>query len=204
MKAIIFLLIAAVLVGGFALYGLFGGSGPANKIETDAVVEVTEEFDTAEEQHVFRGKGNLLEVQKLGVNLECSISYNALDMSEPLVGTYFVSRERIRGDFEMIAPELGDNIVSSMIFKDNMFYSWSVIDGDAYGVKVGGSFTDGLDNEMVKSPVPSDARVTYDCKEWKEIDGSIFEPSNEVLFKDMSKASDSEMEYGTIYGEGEF
>ena len=202
MKVIISLVIVAVLVGAVALFGLVGGNSEQDVSGTTEAVEMADQAEESKLQ-TFLGEGSLLDVQNFGVNVECRISYDDPELLNPVIGTYFVSRGRIRGDFQMNVPELGGETVSSIIVSDDMFYSWSNINGESYGVKFAAD-TPNMDNSVVKEPVPSDARVSYDCTEWRTVDNSIFEPPSEVLFQDMSNLMNSGMEYGTIYEDGEF
>lgn len=205
MKKVIFLLVAAVILGGIALFGLIGLDSTDSKNISDSrgVVADTEETIETEFQ-TFVGEGSLIDVQNFGTDVECRISYDDPELLEPVIGTYFVSSSRVRGDFQMNVPELGGETVSSIIFKDEMFYSWSNINGELYGVKARAESSTEVDTNAIKEPVPSDARISYDCKEWKVVDGSIFEPPSEVLFQDVSNSLKSGMEYGTIYENGEF
>jgi len=207
MKAIIFLFLAAVFAGVIALYGLFGEDTSENQSGTDSVSEtvVVDEVEQDSDKQIFSGEGTLQQVQALGVAVECLISYDSPDLLTPVIGTYFVNGKKIRGDFEMVVPELGGSMLSSVIFDDDgVSYFWSVIDGVSYGAKISGDMDDNVESDSVREPVPDDVNVSYECKEVSEIDNSIFEPPSDVLFQDVSNVLDSGMEYGTIYEEGEF
>lgn len=204
MKTVLFLLIGAVLVGGLAVFGLFGGNlETKDKINEESGVEVGQQEESAELKS-YAGTGTLTELQNLGANLECQISYNAPELQSPVEGTYFVAGTNVRGDFVLEIPELGGTSVSSIIFTDEMFYSWSEIAGQTYGVKISIDTMSQMDEADTREPIPSDVDLSYNCVEWKDVDYSIFQPPSQVLFQDMSSLLEGGMEYGTIYNEGEF
>lgn len=205
MKIIIPLLVAGVAVVVLFFYGLINGPSSVNKnVDTSESAVFENELSDSNEPKEFRGETTFLGLQALGQNVECRISYDAPEQTEPVIGTYFVSEERIRGDFEVSAPELGGEVVSSIIIADGQFYSWSRIDGQAYGIKFDMSESEPGDESMTRQPVPNDAQVSYECTEWKNVDGSIFVPPTDVLFQDASNLLQSGMEYGTVYENGEF
>lgn len=204
MKTVLFLLIGAVLVGGLAVFGLFGGNlETQDKISSKTDVEINPQ-EEAIVPEIFVGVGTLSKLQNLGTNVECKISYNAPELETPIEGTYFVAGSNVRGDFELEIPELGGTSVSSIIFTDEMFYSWSEIAGQTYGVKISIDTMSQMDGADTREPIPSDVDLSYNCVEWKDVDYSIFEPPSQVLFQDMSSLLEGGMEYGTIYNEGEF
>ncbi len=158
------------------------------------------------------GTGSLQEILAKAEDLECSISYRPLtgikkDESaieeEPVIGTYFTSGGMMRGDF--ILPEAGAGSVSSIILRDNMMYNWSVIEGEKYGMKY--DMTSMISAQAsgqapeAEGPVPVDQPVTYECNPWENVDGSIFEPPTDILFRDVADIMNVNMEYGTTYEE---
>ena len=48
-------------------------------------------------------------------------------------------------------------------------------------------------------PVALDQSVDYDCKPWNKVDGSVFEPPTDVIFRDFGSVINTGMEYGNIY-----
>jgi hypothetical protein len=206
MKLIFSLSVAGVVVLILFLYALFGADRTSDTATSttepsSAEQQVVEETKTPQ---VLTGQGAFAELKDLGRNLECRIQYVAEDMTEPVIGTYFVSQGRIRADFEVPAPELGGQIVSSMIYTDEMYYAWSDIDGQLYGVSANIATLDTFDQASLNEPVSADDLVSYECTQWEVVDGSVFEPPADVLFQDLSSILDAGMEYGTIYTEGEF
>lgn len=143
------------------------------------------------------GVDTLASLSAIGSDMECAVTYRASDVSEVVEGSYFIADGKIRGDFLQEDESLGQ-IVTSYIFDGSATYMWSIIDGQSYGVVSGTE----VDNSLaVRIPIPADEKVRYTCKEWTVIDGSIFEPPKTVIFKN---AVNADMEYGTIYEEGEF
>ena len=155
------------------------------------------------------GTASLQELLTRAEDLECSVSYQK-DMAglaagavneKPVTGTYFTSNGMMRGDF--ILPEALANSVSSIILRDNTMYNWSEIEGEKYGVKFDISTRARAESpgEMTeaKGPVPVDQPVDFQCKPWVKVDGSVFEPPTDVMFKDVTDMKNINMEYGTTY-----
>lgn len=94
----------------------------------------------------------------------------------------------MRGDF--ILPEVATGSVSSIIMRDNTMYNWSIIEGVVHGVKYDlSTMATAQSSEKApeaKGPVPVDQPVNYECKPWLIVDGSIFEPPTDVLFRDVA------------------
>lgn len=141
------------------------------------------------------GVGNLAELHARGETLECTIVQRVGDSDVAIEGTYFTRDGKIRADFIQPETELG-MVVTSYILKDDIFYVWSEIAGETYGVR----YTEAT-LKTANLPISLDESVRYNCQPWVRIDDSIFEPPTTVLFKD---AAEADMEYGTIYETGEF
>lgn len=151
----------------------------------------------------FSGTGTLESLRLLGDDVECTIAYVLEDGEQPAEGTFFASEGKIRGDFLVPSPDLVGQNLSSMILDGQTMYTWTEIDGEAYGVKI--NLTDFVNNGVdTYEPVSMDAEVSYECKPWLTVDDSVFVPPTDVLFQDMSLLLKSGMEYGTVYEEGEF
>jgi len=176
------------------------------KNDVENPVEIDDENTSSEievKPTVVTGKGSLDELLKRNENLECSISYKAnATSSEVMEGSYFTSNGKMRGDF--VTKDNGQEVLSSMVIKDNTFYSWSVIDGEKFGMKASMDQLQsaGIDNGQPKAdngPVSLDQSVNYDCKPWNNVDGSVFEPPNDIVFRDFGAIMNTGMEYGNIY-----
>lgn len=150
----------------------------------------------------FAGTGSLSSLRDLNENIECTISYKPNEQAEVTEGTYFVSEGKIRGDFLVESPDLTGKILSSMIIDGEFLYSWTEIDGQAYGAKIAVSKLNEQSNN-VNQPMSLDTDVKYNCKPWDNVDGSIFLPPSKVLFQDMNELQKAGMEYGTTYEAGE-
>jgi len=207
MKYLIILGVGAVIVAGAFLYVVFGPTSsdtvPVTTNGTGSEVP-TEESETSTAVEPFSGAGTLAELMGRGQSLECTISYQ-VENTPAVEGTYFVHDGRVRGDFVTNVPEMGGDVLSSIIMADGEVYSWSDINGQMYGVKVvvPANEMDATTPETIRTPIPDGAAVSYDCRPWTAIDNSIFEPPSAVLFQDMSQMLEGGMEYGTIYSEGE-
>ncbi len=194
---------AAVIAGGVAMYLLFGN----NPQEEDQVV-VNEETVIEEEvtpAPPSSGKNTLTSLMARGENLECTVSYTeGTGVETQTEGTYFTTAGKMRGDF--VVSSMGEETVSSIILRDGTLYSWSEIEGDAYGMKI--SLTDLEASKTEGSPaaqqvVPLDASVDYQCKAWTAVDNSIFEPPSDIIFSDFASIVNQGMEFGTMYEGGE-
>lgn len=191
---------AAVIAAGF-LFIIFGDS---TTVISQDVTNVANKADVSEEttatNEPLAGQGTLQSLIGLGQSVECTIVYE--EVGGPAVtGTYFVHDGRIRGDFLTEVPELGGNVLSSIIMRDSDMYMWSDIDGQQYGMKIDIDSTSEVSATESREPIPRDVPVAYDCRPWTSIDNSIFEPPATILFQDMSALLETGMEYGTVYTE---
>lgn len=194
---------AAVIAGGAAMYLLFG-NGPTedSQVPEEGQVEVTEEQNTPAAPS--SGRNTLSSLMARGENLECTVAYAQGDQIETNTqGTYFTSAGKMRGDF--LVSSMGEETVSSIILRDGTLYSWSEIEGDAYGMKISlaqleASKTEG--SPAAQQVVPLDASVDYDCKAWTAVDNSIFEPPTDIIFSDFGDIVNQGMEFGTTYEGG--
>jgi hypothetical protein len=148
------------------------------------------------------GISTLLGLASSGASLECTLEYESTDAGVGAVaGTYFTSGGKVRGDF--IVPGLPEGSVASLIVTETALYSWTVVDGQGYGVTIDPSTWQTLQTAETaptpQTPIPLDASLEYTCKPWTQVDGSIFEPPTEVLFKEYEAAVSTGMEYGTTY-----
>jgi len=198
--------ISVVVIGGIILITLFGSNPVHNKSANTQTGDDTSEVEPVDAtREVFSGQGTLASLIARAESLECSITYTAPDGPE-VTGTYFVHNGQIRGDFLTTVPELGGEVLSSIIIADGAVYSWSDIAGQMYGVKVLAPETevDMTTPDTIRAPIADDAPVSYECRLWTAIDNSIFQPPSSVLFQDMTSVLDVGMEYGTVYPDGQF
>jgi hypothetical protein len=198
-------ILGAVVVGGVALYMIFA-TGGEEAVVTDASSEVAAVDESANEVAVPKsGTDSLSALLALGQNLECTISYAPeVTGGVKTEGTYFTSRGRMRGDF--VVETNGTEAVSSVIIDNDSMYSWSLIEGQKYGMKMTLSELETAQTDdtapEANQAVPLDEAVTYSCKPWASVDGSIFNPPTDIVFTDYSDVVNMGMEFGTSYGEG--
>lgn len=207
MRTVLPLVVLAAALLGLAFFFLFG-SDPGVSIEeavseaevtqssVDSSATRTEDTESVED---FAAFDTLASISRYGQNLECVISYNPSEFESTIEGTYFVAGNLFRGDFILDSAELGTQIVTSVINDGSMLYVWSDIDGKLYGTKATLS-----EAELLNTPVPFDEAVEYDCRLWNLVDGGVFIPPSNVLFRDANELQGAGMEYGTVYEEGEF
>lgn len=194
----------AVVVGGVALFMLFGTEPvPSQTTENNEVAESEAEVETVSAP--FSGTDTMQALLARGENLECTISYQVNGGTDITTeGSYFTSRGRMRGDF--IVNSQGIEAVSSIILANDMMYSWTDVAGQRYGMKMStAEFETAQTDETVpdaQEAVPMDAQVSYECKPWVAVDGSIFEPPTDIVFTEYSSAMNAGMEFGTVYEGG--
>lgn len=201
MKYFIILGIIALLMVGY-VYQLLFSSSP-NDIETEAELSgqieyLSPDLDASDSK---TGRSTLDEIRGWGEDLECTIKVSTDEALDSVEGTYFVSDGNIRGDFLTSSPDLKGQILSSLIIKDSMMYTWSEIEGELYGMKIDLSLVD--DSMETNETVSLNDSVKYSCKNWERVDQTVFNPPSDVLFQDLSNLMRSGMEYGTLYEEGE-
>lgn len=191
----------AVLTLAVALYFLFNGQTPNDQRLEDGTATSTA-LDAPKDENI-KGTGSLESLLSGGRPLECNISYQSSVTAAPTEGTYFTAGGRLRGDF--VVPEMASGSVSSLIVRDNTLYTWSVIEGETYGMKIDmAALAEAEQSETApdtREPVPLDAPVNYDCKSWAAVDNSIFETPTDVLFTDYADIMNMGMEFSTIYEE---
>lgn len=193
--------VLAVLMLLVVTYFLFGGGGQPEETTQEPVATST--VGTAPESERLFGTGSLTSLMALSRPLECGIRYTS-DVTETAVeGTYFTAGGLLRGDF--IVPGLATGSVSSLIVRDETLYTWSVIDGQSYGMKVDLATLAAVKQSETapetNEPVPLDAPVKYDCVTWGTVDNSIFAVPTDVLFTNYTDIMNMGMEFGTIYEE---
>lgn len=172
----------------------------ANEPASEVALETNETTVVGSDQSEFSGVGTLKSLQARDSSLECSLTYDQDENGTEVVGTYFIANDKVRGDFIVPAPEMGGEILTSVIVDGDMMYLWSDIGGQLFGTKTMVSEETG---SQMKTPVPDDAAVRYSCKPWTQVDGSVFVPPSEVLFQDTADLMNTGMEYGTVYEEGQ-
>ncbi len=148
------------------------------------------------------GRGSLSALMALSRNLECAVANDA-DQQFASEGTVFLSDGKIRGDF-LTGPR-GEQVLSSLIIRDNTMYLWSTIDGETWGMKssMDAATPDPATPQLeTQEPIGLEDDVRYDCKPWVGVDGSVFVPPGDVLFRDLGTIMEQGMEYGTTFEGG--
>lgn len=190
-----FLVLAALICAGLVYQLLFRDGG--QKSDSGGAAVTTVPLSPPPLELPLSGVGTLQSLLDRKVSLECQIMYDSPDYEADVEGTYFVNNNKVRGDFIIAAPELGEQVVSSVIMDETDIYYWSVIDGESFGFV--SSRAGAQNSEAVKKsePVAMDADVRYVCKPWTVIDGSIYVPPSGVNFQDFGTLMEAGMEYGT-------
>lgn len=203
-KVLIGSIVIALAVAGIAVMMLL--SNAPKEVKDGAVVDTATTTEKAPEVGApITGSDTMTALMARGENLECSVSYYSDEAAKaPTTGTFFTSRGRLRGDF--LIPDMGPDAVSSMIMRDETMYSWTVVEGEKYGMKISMKDLEASKTTQ-KTPearevVPLEAKVDYDCKVWSPVDGSVFETPNDVIFQDFNNVMNAGMDFGTVYEGG--
>lgn len=204
MKYVIALGFVAVIVGVFAYTALFDSPGAANMNgEVEQADTINDSKDTTEVVSENRsGKSTLEALRQLGEDVECTISYEDESTGESVEGTFFIADGRTRGDFLTETPDLQGQALSSIILDGDMFYTWSEIEGQRYGMKMNTSVIENAGGQEPQQYVEMNKEVQYDCVPWQNVDNTVFVPPSDVLFQDFGAMIEAGMEYGTIYEQG--
>lgn len=177
-------------------------SGPTPAVPADTINK------KPETDGPISGRAAMAALIALNRNLECRITSEApvagQEDTAKTEGTVFISGGAIRGDFMLEGDSSTEQIVSSMIVKDDTMYVWSVIDGESWGMKSSLTISASTSGDQLetKEPVRLDDAVAYDCKPWVGVDRSVFVPPSSVLFRDFSTIIENGMEYGTTFEAG--
>jgi hypothetical protein len=197
MKKVLLLAAGVIAIFVFAVLYLFGDSQETVQPVFDQTVSDTSVATTSQS---LSGVGSLTQLQGMTGNLECQITYDTAS-EEDVSGTLFLSDGNLRADFLMNNVEFGQYAASVIVLPDYT-YSWSQIEGNAYGVRLQTVNVNSQPNGNESGlPLTTSDRVRYSCQEWASVDGSVFMPPATVLFKDAATIEAAGMEYGTIYEE---
>ena len=199
MKYVLVLGVGALLLIGLAGFYLFGGT---DEISSDGMVtksEVVADTPESENTLAMSGRASVAQLLAAEVNLECTITYDVLNEGE-VDGTMFLADGKVRTDFLLTNPEFGQYAASVIILPEYL-YSWSQIEGSTYGVRISTSELQSTEGSADSSvPITLGDQVRYSCKDWENVDQTVFTPPTTVLFKD---AAAIDAEYGTVYKEGD-
>lgn len=204
-KILLVSIIIALLAGTWAVFQIFSDDSIVKEDPTTTIPVVVEN-KPAKTFTATSGTSSINALLALGEDMECSISHHVEGSAEASTeGTLFTSQNRMRGDF--LIPEMGADAVSSMISQKGDLYFWTEIGGKKNGMKISLnelSTTKKNDNTPEAGEViPLDELVTYQCKPWLIVDGSIFEPPTDIIFTNYGDVISTGMEYGTVYEEEE-
>lgn len=187
------LLIVIVSLGLWVGSAFFGTDAIEEKSEELEAMNTSSTVDRPKVLEPFTGYGTLGSLKAFEASVECSVTYKASTVEPEVEGTYFIHDGMVRGDFIVPAPELGEQVVTSIISDETTFYVWTEINGQSFGSKTA---IDNSESLAAQEPVPRDSKVQYACKAWTQIDGSIFEPPARVTFRDQATMIQGGMEYG--------
>jgi hypothetical protein len=199
MKAIVITGAIAVIAVGAVVYLLITPTRPT-VVPAEAILPTATNTEVVSEWPR-QGTGTLSALMLRGEALECTIVYTP-DIGAAVEGTYFVADGQLRGDFITMAD--GMEVLSSMILSADTLYTWSEVYGEQYGMRIDlTKVTLGDDTAPdTREPVPLDEVVTYDCRTWPEVDGSVFIPPGDILFQDYSELMQQGLESPTVFDEG--
>ncbi|MCA9360889.1 hypothetical protein H6785_01550 [Candidatus Nomurabacteria bacterium] len=200
-KNILLICVVALVVISFGYFTLF--SSPASDTASRAVEEseklsIDQNNDTEKLPEPKQGVGTLESLRLLKEDLECKIVSTSANTATKVEGTYFVSNGSMRGDFLTESPDLSGQVLSSIIIDRENVFVWSEIEGETYGMKMSVDQASNIDTNT-GIPVSVNEDVSYDCTPWADVDGTVFLPPGDVLFRDLNDLMKTGMEYGTVY-----
>ena len=204
MKLVGILGLGAILVLTLGYFIVFGGESSVtatNVSNEKTVAESVQVPASSNKREQFTGADSIRALYERGDSLECQITYIPNPLEAEINGNIFTDKGRVRGDFVVPAPDLNGQTVASIIYDQPTLYIWSEIDGETFGVKQTQQDFVGLGDTA--AAIDYDTQVQYDCLTWLRVDPTIFEPPTKVLFSDLD-AMGANMEFGTLYEEGEF
>ena len=197
MKAIIIAVVGALVAVIVLVYVLVMPTQPTVITEERRPAQPASQLEDVAGE-AMQGSGSLRALLARTRPLECAITYQADSMTE-VTGTYFVSDGRLRGDFVTKYDDM--EIVSHMIMADQVFYTWSEVMGERYGMRIDLHQVQlGAEGQPdTREPVPLDAVVVYDCRAWPNVDASVFAPPGDILWQDYSAIIERGMEAPVLY-----
>lgn len=199
-KVIIGVVVAVVIVLGlWLMFGPERAAAPTpagtDADQTTAAVESKSNSNVGES---FTGMGSFLELMGMGRNLVCDFNYVADDTDGTVAGTVKISRDRMRGDYEMV--QAGEVYTSHMIQDAGYMYTWSETPDGTFGMKmlIPDDPETGLYEESpteLGRSVSLDNEVEYSCRPWG-VANEDFIPPTDVEFMDMEKMMEGFMPEG--------
>lgn len=183
-------IVIAVLVVVFVAAGawvLFSGEEVAapSTAETDTTTreDSADSERSVETAEPFAGEGSLLSLMGLGKDLVCDFSYVAEDTAGAVAGTVKISKDRVRGDFEMM--QSGEVYESHMIQDEEYLYTWSETPQGTFALKMNLEETDtnsaDSNSNYDQRSIDMDNPVDYDCRAWN-VNDSEFQPPSDIEF----------------------
>lgn len=197
MKLIIAAVVGSVVAVGVLIYLLIAPTAP--NIVPDDTSPRFDEMTPVVSTLPLQGQDTLRSLLARSESLECSIEYTDLASAVAVTGTYFVAEGQLRGDFITMVDDM--EVVASMIQSDTTFYTWSEVMGVRYGMQVDLTKVSLSDPNQpdTREPVPLDAVVQYDCRQWQNVDRSVFMPPSDIIFQDYGALIERGMEAPVLY-----
>lgn len=204
-KLFIFVFVVVGLVGGLVFYYTSGKPSASNTTDTGQIQTPSSNSSNDEMSATEEGRASLVDLLNRNANLECNIVHETdTVVSEQVAGTYFTSRGRLRADLVLTEQETPQ--LTSIVMKDNWLYVWTEVMGEKYGMRMNwqklAEVESNPDIPQANTNIPFYSPVNYRCSPWMVVDGSIFEPPSDILFKDYETIVGGGMETGTIYEDG--
>lgn len=182
MKAIItFVLLCAVVVGGYITFGNKNSSYQAPKESQVDSTEVKGVEESVGEVSPFILKGTFFDLAKKNGSYECTVSHSvSVAQSE---GVVYVSGSKIRGEFSSTIPQVNMKIRSTMISDGTYIYTWTDMAKTGFKAKIVETTKpveqDSVGNEYMQN-------LDYSCTPWTPDDSKFSVPSD-ITFIDTNK-----------------
>ena len=168
--AIVIAIIILLGLGGFILYGK--SKAPTKTAQTSQTPAKSQNSST---------NTTLAGLIALGQNLRCSFSVTGTN-GDLTNGTFYVSKENVRGDFTVKTPDGKQNQMSIIRMGDTNYVWGSAL---PRGIKMTLSLDKITQGAQASQYSAVNQKTNYNCLPWN-VDASLFTPPANVTFTDMT------------------
>jgi len=172
---LVYIFAGVVIVGGAVF---FMTSNSPGKIASEKIKEVQsgqEKTPLGKEAQIL--STSMKDLVALGESLKCTFTSDT--ESSKSSGTVYVADGKVRGDFSVSLPALGNQSFQAYMITDSMdSYVWSALSKDGYKTPI--------QKEKQQTPnqdgIDYNQTLNYTCLFWAK-DMSVFVPPAEIVFK---------------------
>lgn len=134
----------------------------------------------------FKGEYSIKNIMALGKPYRCS--FNKSDGTSFISGSLLISEDKIRGDFDITIPSIGNGgFASHFIVSDEYSYNWTSIEPIGYKTKIIENSVNSNDKEEQAQLIGINDKVTYECTPWNS-DLTAFEIPKGIQFSELTSS----------------